>query len=74
MSSGYAALEKIEQMKKLAAELQLPVADLQFMADTFGGIKSFTTSNSYDHITMRYSAPRGVWGLWYPAYGRGTSY
>ena len=35
VTSGYIALEKIEHMKKLAAGLQLPVDDLQFMADTF---------------------------------------
>jgi len=33
--SGYDALKKIERMKDLCVELQLPVEDIQFMADTF---------------------------------------
>lgn len=35
VTSGYCALEKIERMKALAVQLQLPVEDIQFMADTF---------------------------------------
>lgn len=35
VSSGYQALEKIERMKALAMDLQLPADDIQFMADTF---------------------------------------
>jgi hypothetical protein len=35
IESGYRALSSIEQMKVLAARLQFPVKDIQFMADTF---------------------------------------
>jgi hypothetical protein len=35
IQQGFAALKKIEQMKELAVNLNLPHADLQFMADTF---------------------------------------
>jgi len=35
VAAGYEALQKIEQMKALALDLQLPVGDIEFMADTF---------------------------------------
>lgn len=35
IEAGYKALDSIARMKALAARLQLPVEDIQFMADTF---------------------------------------
>jgi hypothetical protein len=35
VKKGYEALKKIEAMKQIAEDLNLPVDDLQFMADTF---------------------------------------
>ena len=36
LRAAQASLEKLERMKKLAAECAMPVADIEFMADTFG--------------------------------------
>jgi hypothetical protein len=72
MADGYRALDNLSQMKTLAATAGLPVADIEFMEDTFQLLalaREYVFSDATEELQLRIRAAKKAYKAKYPKGG-----